>query len=58
VLEEFGFAVAVAKGTRERPLSTPEDLLNAKIVNLTTKAKEYGINIGDTGKEALEKLLR
>lgn len=56
VLEEFGFAVAVAKGTKEKPLSTPADLLNAKIINLTTKAKEYGINIGDSGREALEKL--
>lgn len=57
VMEEFGLAIAIAKGTKEKPLATPEDLLNAKIINVTTKAREYGINIGDTGKEALEKLV-
>jgi len=56
VMEEFGAAIAVAKGTPERPLKTADDLLSARIVDLTKKASLYGVNIGMTGKEALEKL--
>lgn len=56
VMEEFGAAIAIAKGTPERPLKTADDLLSARIVDLTEKASLYGVNIGMTGKEALEKL--
>jgi hypothetical protein len=51
-------AFAVAKGTPENPLIEPEDLFNAKIVNLTPKAKDYGIEIGMTGKQAVELMLQ
>ncbi len=56
VMEEFGAAIAIAKGTPERPLKTADDLLSARIVDLTEKASLYGVNIGMTGEEALEKL--
>lgn len=55
---EFDMALAIAKGTPENPLVEPEDLFNAKIVNLTPKAKEYGIEIGMTGKQAVELMLQ
>lgn len=54
---EFGQAIAIAKGTPDQPLVEPEDLLGAKIVDLTPHAKEIGIEIGMTGKEAVELLL-
>ncbi len=55
---EFDMAVAISKGTPENPLVEPEDLFNAKIVNLTPKAKSYGIEVGMTGKEAVELMLK
>jgi uncharacterized protein YunC (DUF1805 family) len=55
---EFDLAVAIAKGTPESPLVEPEDLFDAKIVNLTPKAEAYGIKIGMTGKEAVELMLQ
>ena len=48
----------IAKGTPENPLVEPEDLFNARIVNLTPKAKDYGIEIGMTGKQAVELMLQ
>jgi uncharacterized protein YunC (DUF1805 family) len=55
---EFDMALAIAKGTPENPLVEPEDLFNAKIVNLTPKAKDYGIETGMTGKQAVELMLQ
>jgi uncharacterized protein YunC (DUF1805 family) len=55
---EFDMALAIAKGTPENPLVEPEDLFNAKIINLTPKAKGYGIEIGMTGKQAVELMLQ
>ena len=55
---EFDMAIAIAKGTPENPLVEPEDLFNAKIVNLTPKAKNFGIEIGMTGKQAVELMLQ
>ncbi|MFX1452211.1 MAG: DUF1805 domain-containing protein [Promethearchaeota archaeon] len=57
VLDKFNFAVTVSEGTVEKPLVTPDDLLKAKVMKLTKKAKELGIKIGMSGKEALEKLV-
>ena len=57
VMEEFNFAVAIAKGTPEHPFKTPEDLLNANVASVTKKAIELGIFIGMKGKDALEKLV-
>lgn len=54
---EFGQAIAIAKGTPENPLVEPEDLLVAVIVDATPKAKEFGIVIGMSGREAVERLL-
>jgi uncharacterized protein YunC (DUF1805 family) len=55
--EEFSLAVAIAKGTPAKPLVDPEDLFDAKIVNATPTAKKLGIEIGMTGREAVELLL-
>ncbi|MEX2186869.1 MAG: DUF1805 domain-containing protein [Pirellulales bacterium] len=54
---EFGQAIAIARGTPARPLVEPEDLLSAKIVDCTPRAKALGIAIGMTGLEAVEKML-
>ena len=53
----FGQAIAIARGTPEKPLVEPEDLLEAKIVEATPQALSLGITIGMTGKAAVEKLL-
>jgi uncharacterized protein YunC (DUF1805 family) len=54
---EFGQAVAIARGTPQHPLVDPEDLFDAKIVEATPQAKELGIKIGMTGRDAVELLL-
>jgi uncharacterized protein YunC (DUF1805 family) len=54
---EFGQAVAIARGTPQKPLVDPEDLFDAKIVDATARAKELGVRIGMTGREAVELLL-
>jgi uncharacterized protein YunC (DUF1805 family) len=54
---EFGQAVAIARGTPQRPLVDPEDLFEAKIVEATPQAKALGIQVGMTGREAVELLL-
>jgi uncharacterized protein YunC (DUF1805 family) len=54
---EFGQAIAIARGTPQKPLVEPEDLLNAKIVDATPQAKGLGIQIGMTGSEAVELML-
>lgn len=54
---EFGQAIAIARGTPAQPLVEPEDLFDAKIVNMTPRAKELGITIGMSGREAVEKML-
>ena len=57
VAGEFGLAVAIAKGTPEVPLCEPEDLFEAKIVDVSQPARELGIEPGMTGLEAVGKLL-
>ena len=54
---EFGQAVAIARGTPAQPLVEPEDLFDAKIVDLTPQAGQLGIRTGMTGREAVELLL-
>jgi uncharacterized protein YunC (DUF1805 family) len=54
---EFGQAIAIARGTPQKPLVEPEDLLEAKIVEATPQAQSLGITIGMTGRAAVEKLL-
>src|SRR5262245_34969719 len=53
----FGQAIAIARGTPQKPLVEPEDLLEAKIVEATPQALELGVTLGMTGREAVEKLL-
>src|SRR3954463_2550709 len=54
---EFGQAVAIARGTPQDPLVEPEDLFNARIVEATPQALALGIQVGMTGREAVERLL-
>ena len=54
---EFGQAIAIAKGTPQKPLVEPEDLLSAKIVGVTPAAARLGIEVGQTGGEAVERML-
>lgn len=57
VATRFGLALAIARGTPEAPLFEPEDLLAARIVEVSTAARDRGIQPGMTGLQALEKLL-
>ena len=54
VMNQFGAAVAVARGTPEQPLVTTNDLLSAKIVEATDAAASLGIVPGMTGEAALK----
>ncbi|MFK8115356.1 MAG: DUF1805 domain-containing protein [Rubripirellula sp.] len=54
---EFGQAIAIAKGTPEKPLVEPADLLDAKIVGVTAQAQSLGIRVGMSGNEAVEQML-
>ncbi len=54
---EFGQAVAIARGTPQKPLVDPEDLFEARIVDATPQARALGISVGMTGREAVERLL-
>src|SRR5207302_1787995 len=54
---EFGQAVAIARGTPQKPLVNPEDLFEARIVEATPQAGALGIQVGMTGREAVELLL-
>ena len=55
---EFNQAIAIAKGTPSDPLVEPEDLLEARIVDATPQAKSLGIEIGMTGRQAVELMLK
>lgn len=56
VMNRFGAAVAVARGTPERPLVTASDLLAARIAAVTDPAAARGIAVGMTGADALARL--
>jgi uncharacterized protein YunC (DUF1805 family) len=56
-MEHFGQAVAIARGTPANPLCEPEDLFNARIVEASQQAQDLGVRVGDTGLEALAKML-
>ena len=57
IASRFGYAIAIARGTPEHPLCEPEDLLQAKIADVSQLAAEYGIKVGMTGSEALQRML-
>jgi len=54
----FSMAFAIARGTPSHPLVEPEDLLEARIVELSEPAANLGLVVGMSGREAVEKLLR
>lgn len=58
VMDEFDHVIAVAEGTPENPLVMPNDLMDAEITGVTSEAKELGVRLGMTGKEALNILLK
>lgn len=53
----FNLAVAIARGTPAKPLREPEDLFNAKILEVSKAAEALGVAPGMTGREAVEKML-
>src|SRR3954454_9951461 len=53
----FGQAVAIARGTPQKPLVDPKDLFDARTVETTPQAEQLGIRTGMTGREAVELLL-
>jgi catechol 2,3-dioxygenase-like lactoylglutathione lyase family enzyme/uncharacterized protein YunC (DUF1805 family) len=55
---EFDQAIAIAKGTPACPLTEPEDLFDARIVGVTPRAAALGIQVGMTGREAVELMLQ
>lgn len=57
IASTFSMAFAIARGTPQHPLAEPEDLLDARIVEASDKALEYGVKVGMTGREAIEVLL-
>ncbi len=56
-LDGAGQIVAISRGTREKPLVHPEELFDARILDLTSHARSVGIREGMTGSEALKILL-
>jgi uncharacterized protein YunC (DUF1805 family) len=57
VANRFAMAIAIARGTPGHPLCEPEDLLTARIVEVSEAAAQHGIRPGVTGAEALQLLL-
>jgi uncharacterized protein YunC (DUF1805 family) len=57
IASQFGYAVAIARGTPTNPLCEPEDLLNAKIADASQTAQDMGIRIGMLGSDALKILM-
>ena len=55
---EFGQAIAICKGSPAHPLTEPEDLFDSKIVGCTPKAAAFGIQVGMTGRQAVELMLQ
>jgi uncharacterized protein YunC (DUF1805 family) len=53
----FGQAVAICRGTPACPLVEPEDLLDSRIVDATPQARALGVEVGMTGRRAVERLL-
>jgi len=57
IASEFHYAVAVARGTPTNPLCEPEDLLTARVAEVSQLAAQLGIQVGMSGQEALQILL-
>jgi 2-dehydro-3-deoxyphosphogluconate aldolase/(4S)-4-hydroxy-2-oxoglutarate aldolase len=56
VCEHFGFAVAMAHGTPEAPLTLPTDVLRATVDSVSSSARALGVEPGMSGAEALTRL--
>lgn len=54
VMERAGAAIAVIRGTPEKSLIVVDDLLSAKIQEVTEKAESLGVKVGMTGREAMD----
>jgi uncharacterized protein YunC (DUF1805 family) len=54
---EFDLAVAIARGTPKNPLREPEDLFDAKILEVSNAAERLGVKVGMTGRQAVETML-
>jgi uncharacterized protein YunC (DUF1805 family) len=54
---EFNLAVAIARGTPAKPLRDPEDLFEAKILEVSQAAEKLGVKVGMTGRQAVETML-
>jgi len=52
-----GLAVAIARGTPAKPLCEPEDLYEAKILEVSNAAEKLGVKAGMTGRQAVETML-
>lgn len=57
IASQFGIVLAVARGTPAHPLREPEDLLLARVAEISEPAGKLGIGVGMLGSEALEILL-
>ena len=58
IAAQFGQAIAICRGTPASPLVEPEDLLEARVRELTPQAEALGVRVGMTGREAVEAMLR
>ena len=56
LMDEHEQVIAVAHGSVDNHLITCEDLLEAKIQDITKLARDLGVKEGMTGKEAMEVL--
>lgn len=57
IATNFDMPVAIARGTPEKPLREPEDLLAARVVEVSEGARNAGVEPGMTGLEAISRLL-
>lgn len=57
IATRFGYAVAIARGTPNHPLRTPEDLLGANVAEVSDAANSLGIMVGMSGLDAIKRLL-
>lgn len=57
IATKFGIALAICRGTPQHPLCQPEDLLEARVAEVSAPAAQLGIQVGMLGRDALELLM-
>ncbi len=57
IATKFGIVLAIARGTPSHPLCEPEDLLLARVAQISEPAEKLGIRVGMLGRDALDVLL-